>query len=159
MNRAARTPPLPPREYSGNAKRSLRMALDLADVTVAQFAEALGEHEDTVSAWCSPSRCNQVPLWVLAHPRCPAKVREHLLAACAESAGEALPVGAHTPEAQANVVTGGVGDLLAHLATALLDQRIGAHEAEGLLPRVRGLRASLQSFERHCVALLADEGW
>ena len=108
MNRAARTPPLPPREYSGNAKRSLRMALDLADVTVAQFAEALGEHEDTVSAWCSPSRCNQVPLWVLAH-----------------------------------------------LATALLDQRIDAHEAEGLLPRVRALRASLQSFERHCVALLA----
>jgi hypothetical protein len=81
------------------------MALDLADVTVAQFAEGLGEHEDTVSAWCSPSRCNQVPLWVLAHPRCPAKVREHLLSACAESAGESLPVGAHTPEAQANVVT------------------------------------------------------
>lgn len=96
MNRAARTPPLPPREYSGSAKRSLRMALDLADVTVA-----------------------------------------------------------HTPEAQANVVTGGVGDLLAHLATALLDQRIDAREAEGLLPKVRALRASLQSFEHHCVALLA----
>mgnify|MGYP003817938859 CR=1 FL=1 len=78
-----------------------------------------------------------------------------LLAAHAASAGESLPVGAHTPEAQANVITGGVGDLLAHLATALLDQRIDAREAEGLLPRVRGLRASLKSFERHCVAILA----
>lgn len=154
MTRDSRTP-LPPREYSGLAKRDLRMALDLAGITVAQLAEALGEHEDTVSAWCSPSRCNQVPLWVVTHPGCPAKVRHHLLATAEERAGVMAPAGAHTPEAQANVVTGGVGDLLAHLATALLDQHIDAREAEGLLPKVRGLRGALDAFERHCVTLLA----
>lgn len=156
------TPPAPfapPRDWALRMKRALRMALDLAGVSQAELARLLGEYDDTVAAWCSDNRMNQVPMWILLHPRLPPAVREHLITAFAEAAGFAVaPLCAHTPEAQANVVAGGAGDVIVRVSAALRDQRIDPAEARDLLPSLRTLRAEVDGLERHCVDVISRGG-
>lgn len=147
-----------PRECAAEAKRALRMALDLAGMSVADFAEAIGEHDSTVEAWVNDATRNHVPMWVLSHPRCPAKVRAHLDAVHAKAAGTRSPMGAHTAEAQANVVTGGVGMLLAKVGAHMRDGQIDAGEAHDQLADVRALRDALAAYERTLLDVVTPSG-
>lgn len=148
------SPVRPPREYALSTKRHLRVARDLAGLTIAQLATALGEHEDTVESWLSDTARNQVPAWIMECPTLPTKVRHHLVEVFARAAGEREALSAHSVEAQANVVTGSVGQLLAIVSEHLRDAVIDAAEARVQLPMVRALRDVLGAYEQRLLAVM-----
>ena len=141
-------PVRPAREYALDTKRHTRVARDLEGISIAALAAILGEHEDTVESWLSDSARNQVPLWVMTCPHLPARMRQHLNAVFARAAGEREVLCAHSVEAQANVITGSVGQFFALLSEHLRDAVIDASEARVQLPLVRKLRGALEGYEQ-----------
>lgn len=147
----------PPRELASSVKRMLRLALELERVEHGRFAEQLGEHGELVKAWLSDSRCNQVPLWLLAAPTCPRPVRATLVRMLDQAAGEQAPaLVAHTPEAQVNVTSGRLGQLLAAASEAMLDGAIDGAEARALLPVVQRAIDTLTGLRDHLLRIVSE---
>lgn len=146
----------PPRELASSVKRMLRLTLELERVEHNRFAEMLGEHGELVKAWLSDTRCNQVPLWLLASPTCPRSVRTTLVRMLEQAAGEQPAPSAHTPEAQTNVASGRLGALLSAASEAMMDGRIDAGEARALLPVVQRAIDTLSGLRDHLLRVAAD---
>jgi hypothetical protein len=146
----------PPRELASAVKRFLRLALELERVEHNRFAEQLGEHGELVKAWLSDSRCNQVPLWLLASPTCPRSVRATLVRMLDQAAGEHPAPSAHTAEAQVNVASGRLGHLLSAASEAMLDGAIDGAEARSLLPVVQRAIDTLSGLRDHLLRVVGE---
>ena len=136
------------------SKRNGRLALDLNGLTVERFAELVGVGPSLAKAWFNPTSSNQLPAWPFEHPAIPRAVRDDFRRLMAGEEPVRV-LGAHTPEDQANVCTGRVGELLTSLAATLRDRKIDPTEARSLLPFVRSLRDALGHLEEHLVGLVA----
>lgn len=147
-------PVRPAREYALEMKRHARAARDFAGISINALAILLGEHDDTVESWLSDSARQHVPMWVLACPALPWKMRAHLDAVFKHAAGDSDSPSTQPIEAHANEITGSVGQLLAMLSAHMRDSVIDQVEARQQLPLVRELRETLNAYEQRLLGVM-----
>lgn len=156
MRPKAETPQLPA-ELAAETKGSLAMGMEIFGTSAPDLARLLNEHPATVAAWCSRTKLNQVPMWILGHRRLPPGLRGFLLSTLNAAAGERRPLAAHSAESQAKVVVKRLAHLIGALADALDDAEITPAEARELLPKLEKDIEAIGALRDRLLGVVASE--
>lgn len=101
--------------------------------TYAQLAAAVGRDASLVGDWVSGAK--PVPMWLLAHPGVPEKLRTRFVALSARSEGASAPI-----ERTSSLLAGAAATAIGVIVEALADNKMTPAERVVARPVIRVLR-------------------
>jgi hypothetical protein len=101
--------------------------------TYAQLAAAVGRDASLVGDWVSDAK--PVPMWLLAHPGVPEKLRARFVAIAVRSEGASAPI-----ERTSSLLAGAAATAIGVIVEALADNKLTAAERVVARPVIRVLR-------------------